>query len=536
VIDRDLHVVDLRAVALGVACSVGQTAFLLPVPWLVGRAIDRVIPTGDRSGLIVTAVAIIGCTIAAAIAGSVARSVVARSVKAATASVRLRMVDQLHSIARGDQMRYDRGALHDLFVTDTARLDSMAVALWGDVVPGVLLSAAVTFVLVVLDWQLALVTLAIGPAMLAGAYVVRKTLDPATDALQSAYREHSGRALTSIRALDLTRAQAAEQQASAVMARRIRRLRDASRRRDVLANRYGLVQQTLIGIGATAVLLVGGLGVVGGRLTIGELVSFYACVALLRGPLSAAGYATPTIIEGRQARARIATLLDLPDAPGGSRRPLHDAGVLTMRNVSYAYDDRPPIICALSMTVGPGDVVVLVGPNGSGKSTAVHLLIGDLQPRAGVVEYDGIPLDDLDRTWFRGRVGVVHQDPLLLPGSVLDNLLYGHPDATEEDVLEALALATADVVVNQLPDGVHTDIGEDGHRLSGGQRQRLAIARSLMGSPRLVVLDEPTNHLDTESIAGIIANLACLPTRPGVVIVTHQRELRALASSVVHMG
>jgi ABC-type bacteriocin/lantibiotic exporter with double-glycine peptidase domain len=344
--------------------------------------------------------------------------------------------------------------------------------------------------------------------------VVSRLLQPANIRHHRAYEDLSRVMLVSLRALDVTRARVAEDDMNRDVRHRVEGVRATGGRRDLLFARHNLLQQALVGSGATVVLIVGGVAVANGRLTIGELIAFYACVALLRTPVQAVANAGPNIHEGRQSLSHIAELFDpaLVPVPGGTERFEPLRGDLALEHVTYAYEEGRTVLDDVSLRLEPGRVLALVGPNGSGKSTAVHLLLGEAVPSSGRVTVDGRDLAGVDLRWLRRRIGVVHQDPYLLPGTVWDNLTYGTPDATTDDVRGRWRSRPPTTSSRSSPGGSTRPVGEESARLSGGMRQRLAIARALVGNPLVLVLDEPTNHLDEASIKRVVANLASLPT------------------------
>jgi ATP-binding cassette subfamily C protein len=190
------------------------------------------------------------------------------------------------------------------------------------------------------------------------------------------------------------------------------------------------------------------------------------------------------------------------------------------------------------MEIPHGQITCLVGESGTGKSTIADLIIGLMAPGAGRVLVDGIPLEDLDLAAWRRSIGYVPQDNLLLHDTILSNVVLGDPDLTEENALQALRAAGAEGFVRDLPEGVHTVVGERGARLSGGQRQRIMIARALAHQPRLLILDEATSALDAASEAAICETLASLKGQITMLAVTHQSALQRVADRVyqVHDG
>ena len=241
------------------------------------------------------------------------------------------------------------------------------------------------------------------------------------------------------------------------------------------------------------------------------------------------------LVGGWQAYTRVVDFLHDPqDLPYRGTRQVELDGHLSLRDVTFGYDSDHPVVEHLDLGLTPGEVTALVGPNGSGKSTAVNLLLGFYRPDHGVVRAACVDYDEIDLHHLRAQMGVVRQEPFLLPGTVRENITYGSdPDATE--LANALRRSGADAVIDALPRGMDTVVGDDGHLLSGGQRQRIAIARALLGHPRVLVLDEPTNHLDERAITDLLERLSELRSSMSILMISHQRSVTALADHVVRL-
>src|SRR5690606_22624010 len=229
--------------------------------------------------------------------------------------------------------------------------------------------------------------------------------------------------------------------------------------------------------------------------------------------------------EAIGASRRIFELLDLrPELaePAAPVRLERVRGRVTFEDVTFAYAEGRPVLHGVSLDVAPGATVALVGPSGAGKSTLVSLVSRFDDPQAGRVLLDGVDLRELALRDLRGLVGVVPQETQLFSGSVLDNVRYGRPDASEAEVVAAARAANADGFVRQLPEGYATQVGERGVKLSGGQRQRIAIARALLKDPRILVLDEATSSLDSESEALVQAALEALRRGRTTFVIAHR--------------
>jgi len=222
---------------------------------------------------------------------------------------------------------------------------------------------------------------------------------------------------------------------------------------------------------------------------------------------------------------------DEREHPGGHVVPTLGTGI-TLRGIRFSYDGTP-IFDGLDLDIPAHRMTTLVGPSGSGKTTVIDLVIGLLRPDCGTVSIDGVPFADIDLAAWRGMVGYVPQETVLLHDTVLHNVTLGEPGVAEARVEEALKKAGAWRFVASLPEGIHTVVGERGGRLSGGQRQRIAIARALINDPGLLILDEATSALDPESEAEIIATLRALRRQVTILAITHNSRLSD-AADIVH--
>lgn len=258
--------------------------------------------------------------------------------------------------------------------------------------------------------------------------------------------------------------------------------------------------------GYAAVALVvwyGGHLVRSGQMTGGDLTAFLLYTFTVAVSLGALSSLYTDYMRAIGASERVFQLIDrVPQLEGtGGRRLDAVRGEVAFHAVRFRYPARPDVdvLCGVDLELAPGQVVALVGPSGSGKSTVAALIARFYDPDAGQVTLDGVDLRELDPRWLREQVGAVSQEPILFATSIADNVRYGRPSATDDEVRDALKAANALGFVSAFPDGVATLVGERGVQLSGGQKQRIAIARALLKDPRVLVLDEATSALDTES-------------------------------------
>jgi len=284
-----------------------------------------------------------------------------------------------------------------------------------------------------------------------------------------------------------------------------------------------------------AVLLLGGLNVVEGRLTIGGLVAFMSYVFMLTWPMDAIGWVLSMSEECQTAVQRLNEVMDsrpdIADRPG-ARTMEHSKGRIELRGVGFKYPKSDDwILRDLNLTIEPGETVGLVGRTGSGKTTLAYLVPRLYDVAEGQVLLDGVDVRDLHLRSLRSHIGTAFEDPILFSASVHENLVMGRPVVSDEELKRALKVAQAEFVWD-LPWGLETRVGEQGYTLSGGQRQRLALARAVLGSPQVLVLDDPLSSVDVHTEAAIEKALANVLERVTALLVVHRPSTLALADRV----
>ena len=518
------------------AIASSQSLLVLPVLFLVREAFDTAIPNGNVSLLIWFAVGIILARLISSALVLLMRRMIIRSIKAAVTDMRQGIVAKLYALSRRFHSTKSIDDVHTQVVQDTERVDIMSNALFSGILPAAITSTILFAVLLVLNWQLTALTLLVFPLVTASTWISGKYVKRNVFQFQRAFESFSKGMMFVLRQIDLTRIQGQEEREKGRQAETLNQLRDSG---EQMAFSYALhrqVQTNVFGLSGLIILVVGGMSIANGSMTMGEFVAFYMAAGLLSGQVSSVIGGVPDIITGNESLVTLETLMRDEDLePYTGTREVACQGHIALKNIDFAYDEAP-ILKNVSLTIKPDSNLVIVGPNGAGKSTIVSLILGFWKPDAGEILIEGVSLNEIDIKYFRRSVGVVMQHPVMFAGSVFDNIAYGFPDAAQEEVEAAAKLAHAHDFIADLSDGYETQVGDGGALLSGGERQKIAIARVLLGKPKFVIFDEPTNHLDTASIRAILGNIHQSGERPAILTISHDPTVIGYGDEVYELN
>jgi ATP-binding cassette subfamily B protein/subfamily B ATP-binding cassette protein MsbA len=303
-----------------------------------------------------------------------------------------------------------------------------------------------------------------------------------------------------------------------------------------LSARFTPALESVAAVGTAVLLFVGGYGVLQSWWSVGLLVVVTSYLQNILKPMKQLAKLLPSFTQGAASAERVAAILDQPRAHVGSPEglPARVNGEIELRGVGLDYG-RGPVLNGLDLTIRAGERIALLGDNGAGKSTTLSLIGGLYRPTDGQVLLDGLSVPDVPEQWLHQQIAMVLQDTFLFSGTLADNLRYGRPDASDQEVARVAEAALVTEFADRLPDGLNTTISAGGIGLSGGQRQRVGIARALLVDAPVVLLDEPTAGLDVTAEELVVHALTRLVENRTVIMTTHQPALTQLATRTVHL-
>ncbi len=533
---RELVWQHRRRLALGFGLMLINRAAGLVLPGSSKFLIDTVLPNGDLRMLTLLAVAAAGATVVQASTSFALSQILGVAAQRAITEMRRTVQSHLMRLSIRTFDATQTGILVSRVMSDAEGIRNLVGTGLVQLVGGLVTAVVGLGVLVYLNWHLTLVTVTLLFLFAGGMAIAFSRLRPIFRERGRLNAEVTGRLVESISGIRVVKAYTAERRERLEFTRGVHRLL-----RNIAASMTGVsataaLSTVVVGTIGTLLIIVGGRAIIGGTMTLGDFVTYIFFTGLVAAPLVQIASIGTQISEAFAGLDRIRELRELVGEDEGdtAKEPVGEiVGDIVFEDVTFSYEPDAPVLHDISFTAAAGTTTALVGSSGSGKSTLVSLVMAFNRPDSGRILVDGRDLESLRLRDYRSRLGIVLQDNFLFDGTVLENIRFARPDASDEEVREAARIAHCDEFTLRFEDGYATVVGERGVRLSGGQRQRVAIARAILADPAILILDEATSSLDSESEALIQEGLARLRAGRTTFVIAHRLSTITAADQIL---
>jgi ABC-type multidrug transport system fused ATPase/permease subunit len=534
----------LRSAALLAALIIGTAASLAP-PLLAKVAIDEGILRHDTTTLVLVVIAFLLSAVLVWVMTYLQTYLVGWVGQRALADLRIRIFTHLQSLPIGFYESRPAGVLISRMTNDIEALDSLVTDSVVTLFQAGLTLIGAVIILLTLDVKLALILFCIFPLLAAGSLWFRLASAGAFRRTRETIGSITAYLQETLSGIRVVRSFGQEPYHEARFSELNADNRDANMKTVRLNATYFPAVEALSGVAIAVIVLYGGYQAINGTITAGTVVAFIAALSYLFDPIQQLSQLYTTYQSGMAALEKIFQLLDvrpdLEDRPNALQVPRIE-GEIRFEDTSFAYAPRrgsessePPVLAldGISLHIEPGETVALVGATGAGKSTMAKLVARFYDPTEGRVLVDEHDLREISSSSLRSQMGIVPQEAFLFSGTIGENIAFGRPDATEEEIRAAATAVGVDEFIGELEHGYDTEVGERGAQLSAGQRQLIAFARALIADPRILVLDEATSNVDLHTEGRIEEGLRRLLTGRTAIVIAHRLSTIRQAGRIV---
>jgi ATP-binding cassette subfamily B protein len=499
-------------------------------PRLTQQLIDHVLPPGAGTyaqrlhGLLSIVLILAGVQVARMGVNIINGRLSSRVGTAITFDMRSRLVKHLQQLSVSYYDRQQVGSLVARVAYDTEALSGFVSQLTGGFVFQLIMVVLAAAMMFSLDVRLSLYTLIPAPLVIAGSVVFWRFIYPRYYRLWDASGKQAGMLSGILSGVRVVKSFGQETRETERFDAASNYLTDSRRKLDTSMSTFNPIMGLVFQLGGWIVWYVGGRDVLGGHMSLGGLMAFFGYLGMFYSPLGALTQFTNWLTSFVTQAHRIFEILDAPVQIAEAEQPVIRKvdGQITFDKVTFGYNRHHQVLKDIDVAIAPGEMIGVVGRSGSGKSTLVNLICRFYDANEGAVRIDGIDVRDYAKENLRSQIGVVLQEPFLFRGSILENITYGKPEATPEQVITAAKAGNCHDFILRHPHAYDTWVGERGAGLSGGERQRVSIARVLLTDPRILILDEATSSVDAESEAAIQAAMAELVKGRTTIAIAHR--------------
>jgi ATP-binding cassette subfamily B protein len=465
-------------------------------------------------------------------------SYISTAVRHVEAGLRSTLVRKLQQLSLGYHGDMNAGRLQSKVLRDVEAIDFLSRQMMMTIIPAAINLIVIIGVTLYHSWVVALFFVLMAPASIYLVRVFKNKMSSRNREVRKNIEAMSGKVSETVEMIPVTRAHGLEDVEIRKVDAALQDIRERGHRLDVLEAYFGSSSWVVFQLFQVGCLFFTAYLAHKGYMEIGDIVMYQGFFNMIIGSVTSILNVYPNLVKGMESLHSVTEVLLSTDTEEykGRTKPENIRGAFTFENVGFRYaeSDRH-VLDHFTLEVKEGERIAFVGESGSGKSTILSLIIGFYKPQGGVIKIDGIPMEELSMKKYRQSLAIVLQNNILFSGTIRENITYGLPGISDEKVQQAVYMANLQDVIDSLPQGLDTSIGEHGGRLSGGQRQRIAIARALVRDPRIIILDEATSALDNVSERHVQGAIEQLMTGRTTFIVAHRLTTVRNADRIVVM-
>ncbi len=532
----------LPVLIISVLMSVVSTTLALMPPYLTRTLVDDILPNTKKDALIAVSLLLILVYLVRWLIHGVRTYMLRIAGHKIVAHIRCEVYEKAQHLPMRFYDKTSTGSVINRISGDTTTIQAFMLRITQDVVVYFFKLIGIVVIMLIMDWKLTLFSLCPVPLVVIGSRIFRKKIAPF---YRRIWRRSS--AMTSVLAdtipgIRVIKSFTNEERMTDRFSSCVEEWRETDARAGKILSAYPAIVNCLIALGTVIIWSFGGgmvisglLGNDSGGLTVGLLVSFISYASMFYEPVNFFANLSDSAQSALASAERIMDILDAePEHDfGKGNKDVNMGGRIEFKNVNFSFDRTKKVLKNVNLVIEPGDIVGIVGTTGSGKSTLINLLLRYYDHYTGEITIDGVDIRDIDMQYYRSRIGYVQQEPMMFHDTIYNNIAYGDPSFTTDQVINAADIANAHEFIVRQPDGYDSMLGERGVGLSGGEKQRLSIARAMLRDPAMLVFDEATASVDSETEHLIQAAIENLISGRTTIMIAHRLSTLAKANKIV---